>query len=124
VRTKEDETTARIEFSAVGATLDRDELSRLFVPQSSTLTGGNGLGLATAQAIIADHGGRISAETLAGGGVMLRMEFSAVPAGVKPVTAAKKAARPRLTAGKAVLPVHTGEHESAVREAVTPRLFS
>ncbi len=125
IRTKEEQGTARLEITAAGAKLEREEAARLFVPRTSTLTGGNGLGLATAQAIVADHGGRISAEPLASGGVLLRVEFSAVPAGVKPVGAREQLAAARLPAGKAALPGRREQAEPQAREAVAAaRLFT
>jgi two-component system nitrogen regulation sensor histidine kinase NtrY len=99
IRSNEDKGTACVEISAASAKLEGDEAARFFVPQSSILSSGNGLGLATAQAIVSDHGGRLSGVAQSNGGVSLRIEFSAGPAGVNPVAASRKAKPRRLTAG-------------------------
>ena len=106
VRTREKDGMVCIEISAKSANLGPEECSRLFMPRGSNPQGMTGLGLATAQAVVSDHGGRISAESNPDAGVTLRLEFSAAPAGVKPPPPAPvkqplqlAAGTPQLTAG-------------------------
>jgi hypothetical protein len=84
VRTREADATVRIEITAKGATLSKEDCQRLFVPGGSTPDGMTGLGLATAHAIVNDHGGRISAELVTNREVIIRMEFPAARAVVTP----------------------------------------
>jgi signal transduction histidine kinase len=58
---------------------------------------GAGLGLATIQTVVSDHGGRMSVEAIAGGGTAFRMEFPVAPISVKApaVAAASKVSKPQ-----------------------------
>jgi hypothetical protein len=74
------------------------------MPGAANSQGASGLGLATAQAVVSDHGGRISAESAPGSGTTFRLEFAAAPAGVvAPPQSPAAAVSPQLRAG-AVLP--------------------
>jgi len=99
MRTREKDGVVRIEMSATGAAFPPQECSRLFTPGSSSVEGMRGLGLASAQAIISDLGGRISAEP-APDGATFRLEFPAALGGVKPLPAQVVSKRPlQLVAG-------------------------
>ena len=59
---------------------------------------GAGLGLATIQTVVSDHGGRMSVEAISGGGTAFRMEFPIAPISVKaPAVAAAQEYRNRRT---------------------------
>ena len=81
IRTREKDAVVRIEVSAQGASLSAEDCRRLFVPAGSAPEGMTGLGLATTQAVVTDHGGRISAESAHDGTTTFRLEFPAAPAG-------------------------------------------
>jgi two-component system nitrogen regulation sensor histidine kinase NtrY len=89
IRTKETDAAVRIEIAAKGATLNKEDCQRLFVPGGSPPEGMTGLGLATAHAIVNDHGGRMSAESVADTGVTIRLEFPAAR-----VAAARQTSQP------------------------------
>jgi len=84
VRTGEKGGVVYIEISGTGGALRSEECSRLFMPSGANPEATTGLGLATAQAVVSDHGGRISAESAPGAGTTFRLEFPAAPAGVSP----------------------------------------
>ena len=111
IRTGEKDGVVRIEISSTGAALASEECSRLFMPSVANPQGASGLGLATAQAVVSDHGGRISAESAPGAGTTFRLEFTAAPAGVTPPPAAvpQSPAEPQAA-----------EAESPVEEPATP----
>lgn len=81
MRTRETDKVVRIEFSARSAVLGEEDCRRLFLPAGSAPEGMTGLGLATAHAIVNDHGGKISAESVAHTGATIHLEFPASPAG-------------------------------------------
>jgi signal transduction histidine kinase len=81
IRTRESDAAVRIEVAAKGASLNTEDCQRLFVPTGATPEGMTGLGLATTQAVVADHGGRISAESAPDSGATFRLEFPAAAAG-------------------------------------------
>lgn len=58
----------RISISDNGRGISEDVLRRIFDPYFTTKTGGNGLGLATAYAIVVKHGGHISVDSKPGVG--------------------------------------------------------
>jgi hypothetical protein len=82
IRTKEKDSVARIEVSVRGASFSAEDCQRLFAPAGSAPEGMTGLGLATAQAVVSEHGGRITAELAADSVATLRLEFPAVRSGV------------------------------------------
>ena len=103
----------RIEMSATGAAFPPQECSRLFTPGSPSVEGMRGLGLASAQAIVSDLGGRISAEP-APDGATFRLEFPAALAGVKPLPPQVVAKRPlQLVAGSPPPDLPAAEAEPA-----------
>jgi len=111
VRTMEKDGAVRIEISSTGAALGPEECSRLFMPSVANPQGASGLGLATAQAVVSDHGGRISAESAPGAGTTFRLEFPAAPVGVSRPPAAVIQSPPELKAEAA---------ETQVEEPATP----
>ena len=60
----------RISIRDYGCGIPDDVVPRIFDPYFTTKPGGNGLGLATAYAIIAKHGGNISVESKPGVGTV------------------------------------------------------
>jgi signal transduction histidine kinase len=81
IRTREKDGLVRIEVSAKGASFSAEDCQRLFTPAGSVPEGMTGLGLATAHAVVNEHGGRISAELTADSVATIRLEFPAVSAG-------------------------------------------
>jgi two-component system, cell cycle sensor histidine kinase and response regulator CckA len=67
----------RISIRDYGCGILPDVLPRIFDPYFTTKSGGRGLGLATAYAIIAKHGGNISAESKSGEGTVFTIESPA-----------------------------------------------
>jgi signal transduction histidine kinase len=80
VRTRAKDAVVHIEVSARGASFTAEDCQRLFVPAGNAPEGMTGLGLATAHAVVTDHGGRISAESAPGAGTTVRLEFPAASA--------------------------------------------
>jgi hypothetical protein len=71
--------TLHVRFDDTGPGIEPAHLAKVFEPYFSTRDAGVGLGLAMTRDIIADHGGRVTAENLAGGGC--RFEISMPIAG-------------------------------------------
>ena len=69
---------AELTISDNGPGFREDILSKAFEPYVTSKTRGTGLGLAIVQRIVDEHGGRISAENLAGGGARIRVLLPAV----------------------------------------------
>lgn len=67
----------RISIRDYGCGIDAAVLPRIFDPYFTTKTGGTGLGLATAYAIIAKHGGNISVESKPGRGSVFTIDLPA-----------------------------------------------
>ena len=67
----------RIAIRDYGCGIPAGLLPRIFDPYFTTKQGGNGLGLATAHAIVAKHGGRILVESQAGEGTVVTIELPA-----------------------------------------------
>src|SRR5258708_3063396 len=64
---------AEITVSDNGPGFREDILRRAFEPYVTSKARGTGLGLAIVQRIVEEHGGRITAENLAGGGARVRV---------------------------------------------------
>ena len=67
----------RISIRDYGCGIPADVLPRIFDPYFTTKPGGSGLGLATAYAIIAKHGGTLSVESKPGGGTVFTIDLPA-----------------------------------------------
>src|SRR5579864_6278375 len=65
----------RISIRDFGCGIPVDELPRIFDPYFTTKPGGRGLGLATTYAIVAKHGGSISAESRPGHGTVFTLDL-------------------------------------------------
>jgi two-component system, NtrC family, nitrogen regulation sensor histidine kinase NtrY len=82
LRTGQQNGTVRVEISDSGLGLeggDQGVPSSLFAARLD----GAGLGLATIQTVVSDHGGRMSIEAIPGSGTAFRMEFPIAPMAVK-----------------------------------------
>jgi signal transduction histidine kinase/FixJ family two-component response regulator len=82
-----------------GCGIPPDVIPRIFDPYFTTTVGGTGLGLATAYAIVAGHGGRISVESKTGAGTIFTIELPAShdsAAGQAPVPAQTQRGTERL----------------------------
>ena len=80
----------RISIRDYGCGIPADVLPRIFDPYFTTKPGGSGLGLATAYAIIAKHGGHLAVESKCGEGTVFTVELPAsheTPAPEKPAAA-------------------------------------
>ena len=67
----------RISVQDHGCGIPDDDLPRIFDPYFTTKPGGSGLGLATAYAIIAKHGGSLSVQTKSGDGTVFIIDLPA-----------------------------------------------
>ena len=67
----------RISIRDYGCGIAADVLPRIFDPYFTTKTGGSGLGLATAYAIVAKHGGNLSVESEPGNGTRFTIDLPA-----------------------------------------------
>jgi len=67
----------RISIRDYGCGIPADVLPRIFDPYFTTKPGGSGLGLATAYAIVAKHGGHISVESKLGEGTVVTIDLPA-----------------------------------------------
>ena len=79
LRTQHTPTEVSLEVSDTGTGLTPEETERLFTPYYTTKQHGTGLGLAIVQAVIADHGGRISIESETGVGTSFHIELPMKP---------------------------------------------
>src|SRR5271170_7437721 len=77
LRTQRMEGGVRLEVSDTGTGLTPEESERIFTPYYTSKQHGSGLGLAIVQAIVADHGGRISVESESGVGTSFHIELPA-----------------------------------------------
>jgi two-component system, NtrC family, nitrogen regulation sensor histidine kinase NtrY len=77
LRTQKIEGGVRLEVSDTGTGLTPEESERIFTPYYTSKQHGSGLGLAIVQAIVADHGGRISVESESGVGTSFHIELPA-----------------------------------------------
>jgi two-component system nitrogen regulation sensor histidine kinase NtrY len=95
IRTAQDGGLVRIEVSDTGVGLTPEETARLFTPYYVVGAQASGLGLATVQSVVTEHGGKISAESVPGAGTTFRIEFPAAPEIPDPgLPADEPAARP------------------------------
>jgi signal transduction histidine kinase/ActR/RegA family two-component response regulator len=93
------EPRVRISIRDYGSGISAGILPRIFDPYFTTKSGGRGLGLATAYAIVTKHGGHISVESKPGEGTEFTVELPAsheTPAPQAPVIAQKQAGTERL----------------------------
>ena len=88
----------RIAIRDYGCGIPAEILPRIFDPYFSTKSGAIGLGLATAHAIVAKHGGHISVESKAGNGTIITVDLPASADSAHIVTP-QTASRPRLQTG-------------------------
>jgi two-component system nitrogen regulation sensor histidine kinase NtrY len=79
LRTQHTTTEVSLEVSDTGTGLTPEETERLFTPYYTTKQHGTGLGLAIVQAVVADHGGRISVESETGVGTSFHIELPIKP---------------------------------------------
>ena len=89
----------RISIRDYGCGIPTDNLPRIFDPYFTTKAGGSGLGLATAYAIVAKHGGRILVDSKPGVGTVVTVELPAsreVPVRQDPVVAQAQTGTERL----------------------------
>jgi two-component system, NtrC family, nitrogen regulation sensor histidine kinase NtrY len=87
IRTTQKEGVLRIEVSDMGAGANGDDAERLSGSSYSAKLQGAGPGLAILQAVVSDHGGKISVESGLGGSSIFRIEL---PLGDSGVAAAPK----------------------------------
>jgi two-component system, NtrC family, nitrogen regulation sensor histidine kinase NtrY len=88
IRTAQQNGAVCVEISDAGSGLKTEESNgQAALPYAAKLQG-TGLGLATIQAVVSDHGGRISVESTPSTGTAFRMEF--------PIAAASNAAAPKI----------------------------
>ena len=95
VHTAQQNGMVRVEISDTGSGVDAKSTAAP-VRYAAKLEGA-GLGLATIQTVVSDHGGRISVEAIPGSGTAFRMEFPIAPTSAKPpeVAPAAKASKPQ-----------------------------
>jgi two-component system nitrogen regulation sensor histidine kinase NtrY len=79
LRTQHQGDEVSLEVSDTGTGLTPEESERLFTPYYTTKQHGTGLGLAIVQAVVADHGGRISVESETGVGTSFHIELPVKP---------------------------------------------
>jgi signal transduction histidine kinase len=103
VRTAQRNGTVHVEISDTGSGVEDSEPGEAAVRYPAKLEGA-GLGLATIQTVVSDHGGRMSLEAMPASGTVFRMEFPAAPTAVKAPQAANGAKalkpKPQTTAAK------------------------
>jgi signal transduction histidine kinase len=75
LRSRYDGERVRLEVSDTGTGLTQEECERLFTPYYTSKPHGTGLGLAVAQSVVSDHGGKISLESAPGRGSTFRIEL-------------------------------------------------
>jgi signal transduction histidine kinase/CheY-like chemotaxis protein len=76
----------RISIRDYGYGIPADVLPRIFDPYFTTKQGGTGLGLATAYAIVAKHGGQISVKSKPGEGTVFNVDLPASDKSPEPAT--------------------------------------
>jgi signal transduction histidine kinase len=78
IRTERSRESAEVSIADKGRGIPPDKLKEIFQPFFSTKPRGMGMGLSIARTIVEAHGGRLSAENLARGGAVLRVELPIV----------------------------------------------
>jgi nitrogen fixation/metabolism regulation signal transduction histidine kinase len=81
VRTAQQNGIVRVEICDTGSGLEGGEPAGAALPYIAKLEGA-GLGLATIQTVVSDHGGRMSVEAMPGAGTAFRMEFPIAPTSI------------------------------------------
>ena len=116
-RTRRDGETIRIEIEDTGPGIPPDGLERIFNPFYTTkpVGHGTGLGLSISLGIVSEHGGRIWADNVAGGGARFCIDLPRVapPAGTTLSVAAP------VIAAAAGMRILVADDEAAIREALT-----
>jgi signal transduction histidine kinase len=79
LRTSHADGNVSLEVSDTGSGLTLEECERLFTPYYTTKQHGTGLGLAIVQAVVSDHGGRISVESETGVGTSFHIQLPVAP---------------------------------------------
>jgi signal transduction histidine kinase len=80
VRTRSGDASVRLDVADTGQGLTEEERKRLFTPYYTTKQHGTGLGLAIVQAVVADHAGKIWAESEPGRGTTFHIELPVIGA--------------------------------------------
>ena len=75
LRTRQDGDRVYLEVADTGSGLTAEECERLFTPYYTSKQHGTGLGLAIVQAVVTDHGGRISVQSAPGRGTTFQIEL-------------------------------------------------
>jgi len=81
IRTRQQDGMARMMISDTGRGFELRGEGRIFSPFLAARGAGEGLGFATVQAIVSDHGGRISMESAPGAGTTFYLDLPIVSAG-------------------------------------------
>jgi two-component system nitrogen regulation sensor histidine kinase NtrY len=75
LRTRQEETRVIVEVADTGVGITPEESARLFTPYYTSKPHGTGLGLAVAQSIVSDHGGKIRVRSEPGSGTTFVIEL-------------------------------------------------
>lgn len=102
----------RVSIRDYGCGIPAGNLPRIFDPYFSTKPGGNGLGLATAYAIVAKHDGHLTVESKPGEGSVFTIDLPAVEQEAAAETEAPPAVPARDGAGRILLM----DDEAAIRK--------
>lgn len=133
IRSAQENGHARVEISDTGSTLQAEE--PLLAMHSAPKREGAGLGLATIQTVVSDHGGQMFVEAIPGTGTAFRMDFPVAPTSARvpqlesPSAASKRPPEPRIEQArieppkppKAELPKLEQPQEHAVASATRPK---
>ena len=117
VRTRQDRGTIRIEIEDTGPGLPADGLERIFNPFYTTkpVGHGTGLGLSISLGIISEHGGRIWAENVSGGGAKFCVDLPHVA----PPSATKTPVSLPAAAPAQSLSILVADDEAPIRQALS-----
>src|SRR3954469_4801580 len=113
VRTRTDVETVHVEIEDTGPGIPADSVERIFNPFYTTKSVGHGtgLGLSISMGIISEHGGRIWAENVAGGGARFCVDLPLV---ALPPTSAAAVSEPQAALARN-LHVLVADDEAAIR---------